>query len=359
MREQSKRVRVLLVGALLLLPTACKKSEPKAEVDEVEPVASNKPAAMNAKIANAVQAAAEQAAAEEAGQHGQGNSGDLPPNGLLTAAQADAKTARGALNTMTLGGTGKEPRIVLGAPAKSVPLVGQLELAVRTGPRSALPTLVLTLGGQRKIDAGKVNTQLDVKNAQLSADQPGQIPEELAKLVPTLKGGSLSWQGQVGEGRGPIEFKVPPTVQADFEVVLQAAAESLETIALPFPSEAVGEGAYWMSQSRERFYQADVLAFRLIKVEAVDGQKARLNVSTKRYLVGDNLAELGLPPHTVQQYEGSGEAQFVVAAGRSLPEQCQSTDVLNAAVSLPDRPDQPLPIQVGVKAKCQFPGSAP
>jgi hypothetical protein len=338
----------VLWGALVL-PSGCKKSEPAAETEE-EVAAAGKPA-VDSKIANAVKAAAQ--VAPPSG----GAAGDLPANGVATVAQADTKMARCAASRMTMGSTGNEPRLRLGAPLKAgVPLKGVLELAVRTGPRSALPSVSLELEGASKPgpSEGQFKLELNVRKAGLANDQPGRIPEELAVGVPSLKGSSLSWVALAAGGRNPLALQLAPTVKEEFGVVLVAATELMETIALALPSEPVGMGAYWMSESRETFYQADVLAYRLIKVECIEGQKAKLSVATKRYLVGNSLSQLGLPPHEVQQFEASGEAQFVVTPGSHLPEQCQLNETMNALVSLEKNPAQQAPLQVGMRGQCAF-----
>jgi len=341
-------VVTILACPLLACPLGCKKSEPQVE-PATEASASAKPA-VDAKIANAVQAAALQAGS------GQAAGGDgLPPNGVLTAQLADSKAARGGFSSITLGSTGSEPRIRLGGTALGATLRGKLELAVRTGPRSAMPTVLMDLEGSNKVEAAQTLGTLKIRSAGLGAEQPGRIPADVATGIANLKGSSFSLTS-MPTGRGAVRYEASATIaKGEFEALLAAAAETLETFWLSYPSEAVGAGAYWMSQSRESFYQADVLVFRLVKVEAVEGQKAKLNVATKRYLVGDQLGQMGLPPHTVAQYEAPGEAQLVVAAGAALPEQGQLNDNLMAAVAVQSNQGQPVPLQVGVHAQFASP----
>lgn len=334
-----------LVVGVLAMPLACKKSEPPSEAAP-EPSASAKPA-VDSKIANAVKAAAQQA--QQAGQAPKQGADDLPANGLLTVEQADAKAARGGFNSVTVGSTGSEPRVRLGATGSSA-LKGKLELAVRTGPRSAMPTVVLDLEGTAKIEAAQSPTTLKVRSSQLGAEQPGRIPDDVAEAITKLKGSSFSTTLMAG-ARGALRFETTPSLsKSEYEALLAAAAETLETVWLSYPSEPVGVGGFWMVRSRETFYQADVLVFRLVKVEAIQDQQAKLNVTTKRYLVGNVLDQMGLPPHTVGQYDGSGEARLVVSAGATLPDQCEINDTLAAAVALHGNQAQQVPLQVGLHA---------
>jgi hypothetical protein len=339
-----KVVGLGLMVATLGAPLACKKKEPPAQTAP-DPSASAKPAVDN-KIANAVKAAAQQA--QQAGPGAQGPD-DLPATGILTLQQADAKAARGGFSSITLGSAGSEPRLRLGATAAS-PMRGKLELAVRTGPRSAMPTVALDLDGSAKLDGAQSDAMLKVRSSALGADQPGAIPSDVAEAITKLKGSSFSTKLMAG-GRGAMRFEAPPALgQSEYDALLAAAAETLETVWLSYPSEAIGAGGFWMVKSRETFYQADVLVFRLVKVEAVQGQQAQLTVSTKRYLVGDNLGQMGLPPHTVGKYDGSGEARVVVTAGAALPDQCEINDTLSAAVALQGNQAQQVPLQVGLHA---------
>ncbi|HTM46115.1 MAG TPA: hypothetical protein VL137_14240 [Polyangiaceae bacterium] len=336
-----------LFTACALPAVGCKKDEPAAQ--SAEPAASDKPAG-DSKIAKAMKAAAQQA-------QGQAMAGGdaVSPNGLLSMAAADAKIPRGNFSGIKLGSTGSEPRLHLGAQSTAAASSkGNLELAVRTGPRSALPTIALDLEIQSRADASgaALETKLKVASARLGNEQPGQIPQEVAAMVPKLKGSSFALQSKVGSGRTAIGFEAAPAVaQGEFEVVLAAASELLNTLWLPYPSEPVGEGAYWMTESRETFYRAEVLAYRLVKVEGIDGNKAKLSVATKRYLVGESMNGMGLPPHTVLHYQAPGDAELVVAAGATLPEQAQISDNLAVEISLQSDPKQSAPLQVGMRAQ--------
>lgn len=346
MSQLRRGLGVGLIGGVLALALGCKKQEQPSQ-PSAEPSASAKPA-MDSKIANAVKAAAQQA--QQAGQGGGQGADDLPANGLLTAEQADTKAARGGFNSITLGSTGSEPRVRLGSAAASA-LKGKLELAVRTGPRSAMPTVVLDLEGSTKVEAGQSPTILKVSKSQLGAEQPGRIPDDVAEAITKLKGSSFSTT-LLPTGRGALKFEAAPTLShSEYEALLAAAAETLETVWLSYPSEPVGVGGFWMVRSRETFYQGDVLVFRLVKVEGIQGQQAQLSVATKRYLVGNVLGQMGLPPHTVAQYDGSGEAKLVVSAGATLPDQCEINDSLSAAVALHGNQAQQVPLQVGLQAR--------
>lgn len=335
----------LLVG-VLALPLACKKEEQPSQAAP-EPSASAKPAVDN-KIAKAVEAAAQQA--QQGNPVGGQGADDLPPNGLLTVEQADAKAARGGFSSITLGSSGAEPRLRLGATGAST-LRGKLEIAVRTGPRSAMPTVALDLDGTTKVDGAQTQGTLTVRNSALGSEQPGAIPSDVAEAITKLKGSNFATTLLAG-GRGALRFEAAPALsRSEYEALLAAAAETLDTVWLSYPNEAIGTGGFWMVKSRETYYQADVVAFRLVKVEAIQGQQAQLSVATKRYLVGNTLGQMGLPPHTVAQYDGSGEARVVVSVGSALPDQCEINDTLSAAVALQGNQAQPVPLQVGVHAQ--------
>jgi hypothetical protein len=346
MSQLRRGLGVGLLGGALALVAGCKKQEQPPQAAP-EASASAQPAVDN-KIANAVKAAAQQA--QQGGQATGKSADDLPANGLLTVEQADAKAARGGFNSITLGSTGSEPRLRLGSSAAST-LKGKLELAVRTGPRSAMPTVVLDLEGSTKVEAGPSPTALKVSKSQLGNEQPGRIPDDVAEAITKLKGSSFSTT-LLPTGRGALKFEAPATLShSEYEALLAAAAETLETVWLSYPSEPIGVGGYWMVRSRETFYQGDVVVFRLVKVESIQGQQAQLSVATKRYLVGNVLGQMGLPPHTVAQYDGSGEAKMVVSAGAALPDQCEINDNLAAAVALHGNQAQQVPLQVGLQAR--------
>jgi hypothetical protein len=351
--------KAAVAATALLIPLlgACEeKPESQASETSPEPASSAKPA-VDSKLSNAMQAAAKETAAPSAVGSAGAASGP-PQNGVMTLTQADNELARHMPSVLTLGAKGSPPLIKLG-PGRLAPgarASGTLEVSVRTGPRSAMPTLVFELDGTSKDEgSGHTATTFKIKKASLSSQQPGTLPDGLAAEIVKVQGSSFSTLASANGANTGVSSKLAPGGE-DFEPILTAGNELLQSILVPYPDEPVGVGGYWMVKSRELFHGAEVVAYRLIKVTEVDGQKAKLSLETRRYAVGQSLGLAGLPPHSLIQFDGSGQGQLSIAAGAALPEEAQLNDTLNAVIAQNGDTQRQAPIQLVAQGIVAFPG---
>jgi hypothetical protein len=73
-----------------------------------------------------------------------------------------------------------------------------------------------------------------------------------------------------------------------------------------------------MVASREIYAGLDTLAYRMFKVEKLEGENATLSVNTKRYVAAGQLSFPGLPPHRVDEFQATGRGELSVRAGAGL-----------------------------------------
>jgi hypothetical protein len=107
--------------------------------------------------------------------------------------------------------------------------------------------------------------------------------------------------------------------QPDLEMVLRALGEALESAAVGFPKEPVGPGGFWLVTTRGIASGAEVISYRLVKLDKVDGEELAFSVSTKRYSVSNKLELAGLPPGAeLDQFLSTTEAKLTLHKGEPL-----------------------------------------
>jgi hypothetical protein len=260
----------------------------------------------------------------------QSGAGQPPPSGVFAPGAADREVAPGAAPKVTVGGTGSAPRLTssgLVLPAKK-PREISTTVSVRTGPRAALPTLdlLLRLEAAAPKQDGKEGAALPldvtgkVARARLAAEQPGRLPAGLDAEVAKLSGSKVTYVLRPDGSAADISIEVGKGVDEGLGRILGFASELFGTLHLPYPKEPVGPGAFWMVASRERYVGLDVVTYRMFRVERVEGDRATLSVSTKRYVAGGTVDFPGLPPHRVAEFRGEGRGELVVADGQGVVE---------------------------------------
>lgn len=347
--------RVFIAASALVSCLACQseKDENKGQdsvSSEVTEAVSTGPVLDN-KIAEAVANAAEgqPAGAAEASK-------GPPPDGILGAARADAESKVGSAPKVVMGSSGSEPRVTLTSTLPTQPRSGTSELSLRTGA-SMLPTTELryeTVFGSGADETAASRFTLKVVGADLAANQSARIPEEMAQELRKLKGSTFRFPaGDVLTGTP--SFELAKGANSELETLMQAAAAAL-TEAIPvLPAEPVGAGAFWMTTSRESLLGADVVAYRMTKLSELEGDRAVLEVTTKRYLAAGGIGLPGIEQAPVRQFQAESTTQMTVVSKERLPIDGQSQTSLRALV---ERNGEPLPVQVEMRSLFAFPPTA-
>lgn len=301
-----------------------------------------------------------------------GNAGGPPPSGIFGPGEADKAALKGAPASLTLGSEGGEPRVQLGGPPKpGTKRAGTIDLATQSDPQQgAIPiqfaVTLETLKPKAEGDKPKVEgeapaptlTQIVVKVTGAKINAPG-VPADLANAVSKLKGSRVEYQvGAAGTALN-LRTEVPKGVDPGFRDPVQALGDLLLGMTLPFPSKPVGLGGYWMVTSRDQVMGLDVVSYRLIKVEKIEGTLVSLSVNTKRYAASPAFEVEGLPPDapkTMAEFRAAGEGKISVAAGESLAKDGELQWLIGAALGAADAKQRPM---VQVQTRASFNLSAP
>jgi hypothetical protein len=330
-----------LVGLASALSLGCEKPEShRDDTPSASDAGKSKVATDEPDLANAVEAVA---AARPGGADS--NPNGPPASGIFLPGAADKAMAKGAAPTITLGDDGTAPRIQLGPAARpGTKRSGSIEVATQSDPRQgAIPiSLGLTLEAQKpKTDAeagAPGATQMVAKVTGASINAPG-VPADIAAGVAKLKGSHVDYQ-VTPEGAGSnFRFDATKGVDPAFREAVQSLSDALMMLALPFPSKPVGVGAYWMVTTRDSVMGLDVVSYRLVKVEKIEGTLATLSLSTKRYATSSAFDMEGLPPdapRNMAEFHAETSGSLTVAAGDSFAKGGQLESVMAAALGAPD-----------------------
>ena len=300
----------------------------------------------------------------------QGAAGGPPPTGIFAPGEADKAAAKGAPATLTVGNEGSEPRVLLGAPPKpGAKRAGTIDIATQSDPQQgAIPIqFAVTFEAQKpkaegdakpKPEGAAALTQIVVKITSAKINAPG-VPTELANAVGKLKGSRVEYQlGADGTALNP-RVEVAKGVDPGFRDSVQALSDLLVALALPFPTKPVGLGGFWMVTSRDQLMGLDVVTYRLVKVEKIEGSLVNLSVNTKRYAASPAFDVEGLPPDAPKvmgEFRSAGEGKIVVASGEGVPKEGELQAMMGAALGAPDAKQRPM---VQVQTRASFNLTAP
>lgn len=287
---------------------------------------------------------AEAVAAVAGGQAGGGPSGP-PSTGVFAKGAADAELRPSDPPKLSLGGKGSPPTITFATsgwkPGRKREVT--VEMSVRTGPQSALPTVDVTFSleaseaaggapagsaGAPASPAGPLQVLAKITGTKLAREQPGQLPPGLEAELAKIKGTVIRLELQPNGAGHQVAFEAAKGVDESLSQIARTAGDALALELLPYPTDPVGVGAFWMVAAREPFLGLDVIAYRMIKVEKIEGERATLSVNTKRYVAGGQVALAGIPPHEISEFSGSGTTQLVVPARDPFALEGQGSDVL-------------------------------
>lgn len=348
-------MRSAITGLTLVLTfAACeqKANEPKKNEEAKEAAsAASTAASLNPEIANAVAAAAKTNRDPAASDNGP------PPDGMLPLSRANAEAPQNAPAKLVIGGTGSDPKLKLGGAEVGDKTKGQMEVSVRLGPRSALPTAALELEVESKVlEGGLRRVSLEIKSAQLARTQPGEIPPEVGGIMARLKGSRFNYDSNAGKAVSFPKYELSKDGPKEMETLLSSVADAVGYLIVPLPEEPVGKGAFWMTTSRETFAGTDSVAYRMVKLVDLTPERAVLDVETRRYAASDRLGLPDVADHKMLEFQSNDKGQLVFVPGQAFPIEGRMEMGLGALLEVQG---EQSPAQIQTRALFSFPNKKP
>lgn len=352
---------IVISTALGLTLSGCEKKPKTIEVSNGDggPAPAH---AIDPALAKAVKAAAGRKKGAMAQPE---QAGGPPPSGVFAPGRADKLMPKGAAPKITLGSQGAEPRVDLSAmqPKPGFAKKASVEFSLQNGRRGLPPLDVLLDLRAQKAAAGSTEKGAAAKAAPVQMvvridgakfnSSMGNVPENVQRALAKLRGSHVDYEiGPNGAGSGLQYTLSKDTPQLD-AVILRSLSEGFATLALPYPNKPVGKGGYWMATTREAVAGVDVVAYHLVKVDSVSGNKVSLNIDTKRYAANDQMDTAELPPGLGQvkltEFQANSSGTLVIVKGTPVPVSGQLQQVLQAGLSASAKPGQKLGLQSSSK----------
>jgi len=317
--------------AFLALTSGCEDKPKETKVTESDAGRSAQ-GAVDPKLAEAVAAAGSKAAKSDAGAA----TGDgPPPTGVFAPGKADTQIKRGDPPKVELGEAGAEPRIALqGEVPPGWKQSGTFDVTLRLG-RAQLPPLGVSLtieaqkpkapaaGGAAPAAAPAPAADGTLLSAKLTdvklTGELGPQGKEMAAQLGRMKGSKVDFRVLSGGVAVDFAYQLAKGASPDLEMVLHAVGEALDATIVGFPKEPVGAGGFWLITTRGASTGAEVVSYRLVKLEKVAGDTLSLSVNAKRYAVSHKLELAGLPPGAeLEQFQSTTDSKLTMTKGDPL-----------------------------------------
>lgn len=271
-----------------------------------------------------------------------------PPNGVFQPGEADRRVPAGTPPAATIIDKGSEPL------AKWLPLMtftdtqlfdvsliraeGQGGIAVKFTLAASLPVAEVEGKDDKKgAGGGAAEAPKPEPITQPTAiqfiiqkvgvhDQLANVPEkELAPLMDKLKTLAGTRIAAVLEPNGALTKETFELAKGADEGAVEAVRALVETLGLffsPYPTEPLGQGAYWITSDRGSLAGLDLLRYRVTKLEQLEGDQTATSVDLRLYAASPKTLPKGAPEGGLAvQFQGQGKATITRKKGQILPVQ--------------------------------------
>lgn len=311
------------VACAAVLATGCEGDEKKAPVDAGAADANTGPV-LDPALEKAMAGAASAKPATSAAPSG-GNGNGPPETGIFAAGKADALQAVDAPSKIELIDAGSGDKVTLAPKLDGSEQKQSLTIAVRSGQRSAMPTIEFSLSikaDKPQEGAATVPMVAKVIDASPPKSQAGQMPKQMLDAVGKLKGSVVRWQVAPATGAASgWRFELAKDADKGLDLVIATLADAIAAVQVPVPDKPVGVGAYWMVADRAKPTGLEVLRYRVFRLQKVEGGVASLAIEVRQYATADTLA-IGGPQNQqihMEAFESQGKGTVDLAVGASYP----------------------------------------
>jgi hypothetical protein len=332
-----RNIRAALLLSLLAAIAGCQqKSESSAQSAPAESSSKQPVGKVEKAVANAVGAGGPAAAA----------SSGPPADGILDPVRAEAELPLGQPPKLTMGSNGAEPRVALRSTKATVPRGLKIEVSLQAGMDQGLPPIEMTLGLDTKPMASSAQKSDDDKPSGKMLSVVARVrdvrttipnvPREFASQIAGLKGGKVSFSiARDGGGFGYVS-ELAAGAKSELRDLLESVSEALSLLALPIPSEPVGNGAFWMVVSRDKAAGFGLVGYHMVKLTRADDKTAEIEVDTRRYAIGRIVDPALLPPGsenvTLRELSAGGKGHIRLGVESMLPISVEANTMLRGTL---------------------------
>ncbi|MEG3895551.1 MULTISPECIES: DUF6263 family protein [unclassified Microcoleus] len=214
---------------------------------------------------------------------------------------------------------------------KTTTMVVKMEMVVSTADRSMnvnkVPTMVLTIDTQAtKIDAnGDIHYEFSYANADIAGDDPNLPTAALdsmrsaVKKLAGLKGSFIMDSRGANKGGS---FTLPQEADNNVKKMVQNMSKSLQQLASPLPTEAVGKGAKWRISFPSNVSGMNVNQTATYELIGLQDGVATLKTRVEQQANPQNLTLPQLPAGstmTLKYFASQGEGEVIMRLEQLMP----------------------------------------
>ncbi len=287
-----------------------------------------------------------------------------PESGVYPPGAADKELKVGDPPKFIMGLQGSTPQVQLNPPpAKPAKrLEGKVEVAIQTGPRSAMPTIELGFSVEppeakaEPAAPGPLELLVKATTAKLAEQQPGQLPPGADKQIGKLRGSRFKLQ-VTNNSSHVAAIEPAKDVDESLQLVLRSAADAFAFTMQPVPTVPVGKDGFWMVESRETYAGMDAIVWRMYKVKEAKPDAVLLEVNVKRLVSAGQLGMPGIPPHHVDEFNDTVTGQIEVLPSDTSNIHADLTDTIVAglapegAAAMAQAQGQRMAVQMQIKTR--------
>jgi hypothetical protein len=194
-----------------------------------------------------------------------------------------------------------------------------------------------------KPQAATTELRAKVRKPKL-AGLPASLRKQFEPLTKQFTGATITWSQApngaatpliVGDAGGPTG-----------EDAARFLAGMLSDALIAFPSSPVGQGALWMTTSREILLGFETITLRMVRLVSLASDSATLSVTTHRYATSDAMPLPGAPVGSkLVQFAVASEATVALNLNASLPTDARVATQFQLIMTVPDRPESGVPVR--------------
>jgi len=248
---------------------------------------------------------------------------------------------------VTLLEAGAEPRRELRyAPEKGLKqtLVTTIGLEVKTklkgapGPTQKMPPMIMTMNAE-VVDASadSFTYTFEIAKAETGSAEgvPKVIAESIAKELAKVTG--LKGKATV-DGRGftkEASLDLPESVPPRMKQLMGNMQKSLEQLAAPLPSEAIGKGGKWKVEQTISQSGMDLQQASIFEIVSLDSDSAEVKVTVEQSAQAQPLEGPGIPPGArLNRLTGKGTGRSKLQFGKIAPSSSEVGVVSETSLTL-------------------------
>jgi hypothetical protein len=163
--------------------------------------------------------------------------------------------------------------------------------------------------GEFQVDATVTSTEVKGGDAMAT-----KLREEIAKMRGVKMTYWVDPKGYIHDGK----VDLPKDMPEQMKQMMGSMTQSLQSLSMPLPADAIGVGGKWQGVTRITSNGADILQSAVHTLKSRTAKTATLDVSLRQVAASDTIASNGISSK-VKQFDSSGDGQVELDLTTGMP----------------------------------------